>query len=373
MIKVLVVEDSPVAREYLVHIFSSDPGIKVIGTAVNGKEGVEAAGSLRPDVITMDINMPVMDGLEATRRIMETHPVPIVIVSGIWDPKEVDTTFRAIEAGALAVVQRPAGIGHPESEAMKNELLQKVKLMSEVKVVRRWTKCQESKIVYGRRVSGQETKEDGFPYPGEPSGRSSIVPAAEADIKVVALGASTGGPLAIRTILSGLPVEFPVPVLIVQHMASGFIAGMVEWLSESSPLNLQVAEDGEIISGGHVYFAPDGVDMGVVHEDRIRLYRGGPVKTVRPSVSHLFRSVAELYGGKSAAVLLTGMGSDGAAELKLLKEKGAVTIVQDRESSVIYGMPGVAKELGAAVYELPPEKVASALINIAGQSRRERS
>ena len=140
MIRVLVVDDSVVARAYLVHIFESDPAIEVIGTANDGGEAVRLAGKLRPDVVTMDIHMPVMNGLDATRRIMETYPTPIVVVSGIWDPKEVETTFRAIESGALAVVQRPAGIGHPQSERMREELVSKVKLMSEVRVVRRWAR-----------------------------------------------------------------------------------------------------------------------------------------------------------------------------------------------------------------------------------------
>ena len=214
MIKVLIVEDSPTARDYLVHIFSSDPGMKVIGTAKDGAEAVKLAERLNPDVITMDIHMPVMDGLAATRRIMETHPVPIVIVSGIWDPRELETTFRAIEAGALAVVERPAGIGHPESERLKEELISKVKLMSEVKVVRRW----------GRSPKIREEKKTEKPA-------FSIT--ARQDIGIVAMGASTGGPLVLQTILSKLPPDFPVPVLIVQHIASGFIQGMLEWLSET--------------------------------------------------------------------------------------------------------------------------------------------
>lgn len=353
MINILVVEDSPVAREYLVHILNSDPEIKVIGTARDGKEGAEAAGRLRPDVITMDISMPVMDGIEATRRIMETHPVPIVIVSGIWNPKEVETTFRAMEAGALAVVQRPAGLGHPESGTMAEELVQMIKLMSEVKVVRRWARTRQN----------EEKKKETADV---------LSPRTQQDISVVAIGASTGGPIAIRTILSGLPADFPVPVLLVQHIASGFIGGMVEWLSETSGLRLHVAHDGESILSGNAYFAPDGFDMGVDVEGRILLSKGRQADVVRPSVSYLFRSVAEAYGEKSVGVLLTGMGSDGAAELKLLKDKGAVTIVQDRASSVIYGMPGIAKELGAAAYELPPEKIASALIHMAGHGERKK-
>lgn len=353
MIHILIVEDSPVAREYLVHIFSSDPGLRVVGTARDGVEAVRLAESLKPDVITMDIHMPVMNGLESTRRIMETHPVPIVIVSGIWDPKEVETTFRAIEAGALAVVRRPDRIGRPESAGMEKELISKVKLMSEVRVVKRWPRSLE--IAEGKGAEEVASMK------------------ARSDIGVIAVGASTGGPAALRAILGGLPSDFPVPMLVVQHIATGFIQGMVGWLSETCRLRLHVAQDGEKASAGNVYFAPDGGDMGVGRNGLIHLLREGRQTVGRPTVSYLFRSVAEEFGEKSAGVLLTGMGSDGAAELKIMKEKGAITIIQDRESSVIFGMPGAARELGAATYELSPEKIPSALIHVVGyQGRKSR-
>ena len=351
MIRVLIAEDSPTAREYLVHIFSSDPAIKVIGTALNGAEAVKLAERLKPDVITMDIHMPVMDGLEATRKIMQTHPVPIVIVSGIWDPREVETTFRAIEAGALIVVQRPAGMGHPESERLKKELISKVKLMSEVKVVRRW----------GPSPKIKEEKKTESP---------TLSINARQDIGVVAIGASTGGPLALQKILSGLPPDFPVPVLIVQHIAAGFIQGMLDWLSETSGLRLHIAQEREKMLGGRAYFAPDGFYLGVDKSGGIKLQRRGSVGTTQPSVSHLFRTIAEVYRERSVGILLTGMGSDGAAELKIMREKGAITIIQDQESSIVFGMPGAARELGAAVVELPPEKIASALIYMAGHGRK---
>lgn len=351
MIRVLIVEDSPVAREYLVHLFSSDPEIEVIRTAADGAEAVELAGSLKPDVITMDIHMPIMDGLEATRRIMEIHPVPIVIVSGLWNPKEVATTFHAFEAGALAVVERPMGIGHPDSERMNKELVSKVKLMSEVKVVRRWARSRPVK---------------------EEKSLDAVAPSIKvrSDIDIVAVGASTGGPLVIRTILSGLPSDFQIPVLIVQHIAAGFLNGMLGWISESSSLQLHIAREGEKILGGHVYFAPDGLEMGIDRGGLIRLQREGYRGATKPSVSHLLQSVAEVYGERSVGILLTGMGSDGAKELKIMKEKGAITIIQDKESSVIYGMPGAARELGAVMYELSPEKIASVLLNITGYGRR---
>jgi two-component system, chemotaxis family, protein-glutamate methylesterase/glutaminase len=345
MIKVLIVDDSPTAREYLVYIFSSDPQIKVIGTAKDGAEAVQSAKRLNPDVITMDIHMPVMDGLEATRRIMETHPVPIVIVSGIWDPREVETTFRAMEAGALAVVQRPAGIGHPENDRLKEEMISKIRLMSEVKVVRRWR--DSWKIKNENRTASTPSRMIARP-----------------DIEVVAIGASTGGPPVLRTILSGLPSNFPVPILIVQHIAKGFIRGMVDWLSETSGLRLNIAREKEKLQPGQVYFSPDDFFMGVDKNGTIKLEKKSGAGQAEFSVAHLFRSVAEVYGGKSVGILLTGMGRDGAPELKILKEKGAMTIIQDRVSSIIFGMPGAAFELGAAVYELSPEKIAVVLLQI---------
>ncbi|OFW23684.1 MAG: chemotaxis response regulator protein-glutamate methylesterase [Acidobacteria bacterium RIFCSPLOWO2_02_FULL_65_29] len=345
MIKVLVVEDSPVVREFLVHILGSDPGIRVVGTANDGEDALEAVARERPDVITMDIHMPKLDGLEATRRIMETHPTPIVIVSGSADPREVATTFSAIEAGALAVLPRPPGIGDPAHEATARELVQTVKLMSEVKVVRRWPRTR-------REAPAPRATETGLA--SEP-----------ARVRVVAIGASTGGPPVLQTILAALPKDFPAPLLIVQHMAAGFIGGFVEWLAQSSSLPIHVATQGELMRPGHAYVAPDGFQMKVERGGKIALTGGEPENGLRPSVSCLFRSVAEVYGCDAVAGLLTGMGRDGAEELRLLKEKGAVTFVQDKDSSVVHGMPGEAIRLDAAMLVLPPEKIGAVLRNLA--------
>ncbi len=350
MIKALIVDDSPVAREFLSHLLESDPEIKVIGQAKNGQEAFEFLKHTRPDVVTMDIHMPGMDGIEITRRIMETYPLPIVIVSGIWDPGEVEITFRAMEAGALALVQRPKGVGHPGHKAAAVELVRTVKLMSEVKVVRRWSRSKPA-------LAGHAT--------GIMTG-PSIIPGS---VKVVAMGASTGGPLALKTILEGLSKDCSASILIVQHMARGFLEGMLHWLGETSAVPLHVAAAGEELMSGHAYFAPDGHNMGVGRDGKIRLQRNPAGESSQPSVAYLFRSVAEVCGKNAVGILLTGMGRDGAEELKLMKNKGALTIVQDKESSVIFGMPGAAVELDAATYVLSPEKIAAALRNLAVESR----
>jgi len=343
LIKVLVVEDSPAVREFLVYLLDRDPNIRVVGTANNGEEALEAVKRYRPDVITMDIHMPKMDGLEATRRIMESDPVPIVIVSGSFDPHENTKTFRAMEAGALAVLRRPVGIGHPDYEANARELLQTVKAMSGVKLVRRWAQKRGGPIL---------------PLVAKPLVKKV------AKVKVIALGASTGGPPVLQTILAMLPRDFPLPILIVQHMASGFIASFVEWLARTSALPVHVARQGEFMLPGHVYVAPDECQMRVDHHGKIVLTQDAPENGLRPSVSYLFRSLAAVYAGDAIAGLLTGMGRDGAEELRLLKDNGAITFAQDKDSSVVHGMPGEAIKLDAATYILAPEKIAAVLAGL---------
>jgi two-component system chemotaxis response regulator CheB len=342
MIKVLIVDDSHVVRDFMTYVLSSDPAIKVIGTAGNGEEAVRAVREKKPDVVTMDIIMPRMDGFEATRIIMEATPTPIVIVSASWDPKEVEKTFQAIEAGALAVLEKPVGVNHPNYERRAKELIKTVKLMSEVKVVRR---KREGK----HRTDIPETAAIGTPM-------SEMM-----DIKAVAIGASTGGPQAIETILSGLPKDFPAPLLVVQHIAAGFVQGFADWLASASGLPVKIAAHGEYCRPGHGYIAPDDVQMGMDIAGRISLNKSEPENGLRPSVSYLFRSVAAVCGKNTVGVLLTGMGKDGAYELKLMKEKGAITIAQDKESCIVFGMPGEAVALNAAAYILSPVKIAEFL------------
>jgi two-component system chemotaxis response regulator CheB len=344
MIRVVVVEDSPVVREFLVHILNSDPEMQVIGTAQNGQEATEAVRNKRPDIVTMDIHMPGMDGYEATHRIMETWPVPIIIVSGSTGVGEVAMSFKAIEAGALAVVARPKGIGHSDYEATAKELIQTVKLMSEIKVVRRWSRTKKDVLL-------------------PPTPRIEVKKELPT-IQIVAIGASTGGPIALQTILSGLPGDFPVPVLIVQHISAGFSEGFVHWLAASSGFPVHMASEGEYLPPGHAYVAPEGFHMIVKARNRIALLRAEHKDGLCPSVSVLFNSVAQVFGQNAIGVLLTGMGKDGAQEMKLMKDKGATTIAQDEASSIVHGMPGEAIKVSAATYVLPPERIAALLANL---------
>jgi two-component system chemotaxis response regulator CheB len=350
-IRALIVEDSSVAQEFLSYILGSDPDIEVVGVARNGAEALEMAGDLRPSVITMDIHMPIMDGFEATRRIMESVPTPIVIVSGSTGAQELASTFRAMEAGALAVVLRPAGIDNGAFEADSKQLIITVKLMSEIKVVRRI-----SRDIRERRAEAATA----FRRPRPTAG-----------IQLVAIGASTGGPPVLREILSRLGKGFPFPIVIVQHIAAGFVGGFAEWLSGASEIPVRLAAQGEPALPGRGYLAPDGFHLGVTEGPRLALSDDPPESNgLRPSVSFLFRSAARIMGPRAVGVLLTGMGRDGAEELKAMRDRGAVTIAQDEASSVVHGMPGEAIKLGGAAFVLSPAAIADTLTALAAAEGR---
>ncbi|MBS1191882.1 MAG: protein-glutamate methylesterase [Rhodocyclaceae bacterium] len=340
LINVLVVDDSSVERELLLHIFLSDPEIRVIGVATDGVQAVEAACRLHPDVITMDVHMPKQDGVEATRQIMVRCPTPVIILSAssAYGP-EGEKAFLALEAGALTLVRKPSGIGQPGNAAEIDNLLRSVKLMSEVKVVRRWVQ----------------------PPPPKPAALPGIE--GHRPVRVVAMGASAGGPMALQRILAGLAGHPTPPLAIVQHMTPGFVEGFAAWLQSSAKFPVRVAAPGEKIQPGRAYIAPDNRQMGI-EADRIVLSQGPPEGGLRPSVSHLFRSVAQFYGEQAVGVLLTGMGRDGAAELKAMKDRGAVTIVQDEDSALVYGMPGEAVNLGGATHVLPLNYIPGFLLKL---------
>ena len=346
-VKVLIVDDSPAIRQLLAGILGTDPEIEIVGAVTGGAAALEVLSKKTPDVITIDINMPGMDGFDLTRRIMETRACPVVIVSASWNSEEVATTFKAVEAGAVAIIGTPRGPGHPRHEDEAKALVRMVKSMSEVKVVRRWPRARGTGVL-------------ARPTPAEPS--ASGVPAKlSTPVRIVAIGASTGGPVVLQTILANLPQGFPAPVLIVQHIVAGFLPGMAEWLAGTTGFAIEIARHGQPALGRCAYLAPDGYHMGITRDRRIVLAAGSGEPGLRPSVCHLFKSVAESFGPSAAGVLLTGMGRDGAEALLLMKQKGALTIAQDQESSAVFGMPGEAVRLGAATFILPPERIAALL------------
>jgi two-component system chemotaxis response regulator CheB len=353
-IRVLVVDDSPATQEFAGYLFAADHEIEVIGTATNGEEALATIKNQKPDVVTMGLHTSKTNSYEVTRAIMECCPVPIVIVTCNSIADEAASPFSALEAGAVAVVKRPPGIEYPDHDWRVKELIQTVKLMSEVRVVKRWAP---------RKITGSAALEVAKPEIALPRTK----------VRLVAIGSSTGGPLVLQQIFSILPKDFPVPIIVVQHITDGFVDGFADWLKDTSSFPVSVAVNGEMMLPGHAYIAPNGSHAAVNGLGRIVLKKSAPENGHFPSVSFLFRSVTAAYGRDAVGVLLTGMGKDGAEELGLMKNKGAITLVQDKESSVVHGMPGAAIALDAATYVLTPEKIAAALVDMAYASQDERS
>ena len=347
-INVLVVEDSAVARELLIHVLQSDPAVRVTACARDGEQAIAALAQSKPDVITMDIHMPGMDGFETTRRIMDTQPVPIIIVSASYSSDDVVKSFHALEAGAVAIMEKPPGVADPAYEQRARQLVNTVKAMSEVRVVRRWPKTR----VTPARVLPLPAAQAPQPL----TGRSRV--------ELVAIGASTGGPPVLQSILAALPKPFPVPIFVVQHISFGFVQGLADWLSGTTGVLASVARHRERAQPGRVYLAPDRCHMIVEKDGHISCSPGEPENGLLPAVSPLFRSVAQNFGNRAIGILLTGMGRDGAQELKLMRQAGAVTFAQDQESSIVFGMPGEAVKIDAATYIFPPERIAATLASL---------
>ena len=344
-IEVLVVENSPATRQLLVRLLESDPRIRVTGAVGDGQAALDFIGKSKPDVLIIDIHLPRMDGFEATRRIMETHPLPIVICSATTNPRDSSIVFRAMEAGAIACVEKPSAFDEGGFIPGAAHLVETVKVMSEVKVVRR-------------------TARGSLARPAAPAPER---PPAEARLRMIGIGASTGGPPVLQGILGALSKDYPVPILVVQHIANGFVAGMAEWLNQTTALQVQIASHGIRPLAGHVYLAPDDFHMCLGSNGAIVLNREPPVNHLRPSVAALFGSLAQTLGPAAVGVLLTGMGKDGSAELKLMRDRGAVTIAQDQKSSAVHGMPGTAIALGGATHVLGADSIAATLIGLANR------
>jgi two-component system chemotaxis response regulator CheB len=342
-VRVIVIDDSPTVRRLLVTILQEAEGIHIVGTGATGKEAIQLTRRMRTDVVTMDLRMPEMDGLEATRHIMREAPTPIVIVTGTLMRADIDITFEALRAGALTVVRTP-GLADPEG---CDKVVQAVRLMAEVPVVHHW----------GRRDQGQ------------PSTQTRLNNHRAA--KMIGIAASTGGPGALATILRQLPADFCVPVLVVQHVAPGFVHGLAEWLDGETPLQVGLANHGDEPQPGTVLIAPDDYHLQVNTSGIVELCKEPPYRQLRPSANYLFRSLAQAFGPRAAGIVLTGMGDDGTEGLSALRQAGGLTIAQDKASCIVYGMPQEALARNAARRELTLDQIAMTLVRLNGQGVRE--
>jgi two-component system, chemotaxis family, protein-glutamate methylesterase/glutaminase len=337
--RVLVVEDSPTVRAHLCAALAADPEIERVGEAADGKAAIECCQALRPDVVTIDMMLPVMSGLAATEYIMAHCPTPILIVSSSFNRGEVFKTYDALAAGAVDVLEKPTG-NEPEG-AWQRRFVAQVKLVARIPV-----------ITHPRlRLAALQR---GAPLPA--AAMSKGRPA------VIAIGASTGGPAAIVEVLRGMPTAVRQPIVFILHINEPFGHAFADWLDGQSSRRVAYAVDGDPVAAaeGRVVMAPPGRHL-VVCDGRWRLTRDAERHSCRPSVDVLFEAAAREYGGAAAAALLTGMGRDGAAGLLAIRRAGGVTIAQDEASSVVYGMPREAVALGAAERVLPLSEIGPAL------------
>lgn len=339
MIRVLITDDSATSRQLLCHILRSASDIQVVGEATNGAEAVRMAGTLRPNLILMDIHMPVMDGLVATREIMMHSPTPIVLVSASTMVHETETAMQALRAGALTLLLKPAGPAAANYERSCQELIETVRAMSDVKVVR-----------HHRPYSARERRTQKTTHP------------THSPISICAVATSTGGPPALLKLFSGLAADFPVPIVVVQHIATGFTEGLAKWLDGSLALTVKVAEMGERLSPGTIYLAREDYHLGVTRVGTALLSKAATIEGFRPSATYLFRSVAEAYGNRTLALILTGMGHDGVEGLHSVRKAGGTIFAQDEASCVVFGMPGAAVAEGLADQVLPIDRMAKAIL-----------
>lgn len=346
MIRVLVADDSSTVRTLITTILRADPAIEVVGEAINGRQAVELVAKLRPHVVTMDVNMPVLDGLDATKEIMATTPTPIVIVSSAARDPDVGLSLAAMGAGALLVLPPPRDPRDPAFEANRAEFVSMIRAMADVKVVRH------------RIRPLQPVEPVPVPHPGR----------AAAPIEILAIAASTGGPAALQRLLIELPRDFPVPTVVVQHIATGFVEGLCLWLNATCRLRVKVAEHGEALRPRMVYLAPDSRHLCIEH-GVARLRDDAPIGGFRPSANYLFETAARSHGAGVAALILTGMGNDGVQGLRAVDRAGGHIVAQDEATSVVFGMPGEAIRAGLPDAVLPLERMAGYLSLLISESR----
>jgi two-component system, chemotaxis family, protein-glutamate methylesterase/glutaminase len=351
-IRVLVVEDSLTARDLLIALFNQCTDIEVIGTALDGVEAVKRAVELKPDVITMDVHMPRLNGLEATRQILRTMPIPIVVVTGSLRNADTDLSFEAMKAGALSIVIKPSIID-PES---CRQMIQTVRLMAGVQVVRRWIREEDGKTIRsGQALAASTAVEEAF-ISGRP-----LPDLRNKPWKVIGIASSTGGPSALMNVLKPLTAKFPLPILVVQHITNGFAQSLADWLNKELSLTVRLAVNGEKPAPGTVLIAPDDRHMQISEQGTILLHEKSNYKGLRPSANYLFSSLAEVYQANAVGVILTGMGDDGVDGLAAMHRTGGTVLAQDQDTCVVYGMPREAVSRKVVNYVLPVEQIGLAL------------
>jgi two-component system chemotaxis response regulator CheB len=374
-IRVVVVDDSALMRRIITDLLQQDSAIQVVGAARNGREAIDLVKELRPDIVTMDVRMPVMDGLATTEYLMAYHPTPILVVTASLAKHDVDLTFKMLAAGALEVFEKPSGADPHALDRAGRALIRRVKVLSRVKVVTHLrgrrkppngsepSKSDASHLKDDKTTRRHTDKATAHQSKAHHIAAQSRYPigAAGQDFPLIVIGASTGGPRIVNLVLAGLPSRAHAAVLVVQHIAAGFSAGMAEWLSHSSPLPVRLASEGQLIRPGEVLVAPDQRDLLITHDRKVHL-SDNPLLIQRPSIDISMQAAAEVFGARSIGVLLTGMGRDGAYGMLTIKRAGGHTIAQDEATSTIFGMPRAAIQLGAAHEVLPAPLIAARLI-----------
>jgi len=342
-IRVLLVDDSPLSIEIIRRMLAAAPEIQVVGTARNGVQALELIPRLQPDVVITDLHMPQMDGLELIREVMVRHPLPILVMSVSVQPDQKHNIFQMLEAGALDILAKPRGGLEADFGVTAHDLITKIKILCGVRVFAR------------RRAAA-----NGVAQAPPPSLRANT----DSTPRIIGIGASTGGPQALERILRDLPAEFPLPLVCVQHIAQGFMQGLVDWLAAGCRIRVRTASEGARPQEGTAYFPPDDRHLEIDDSGVFHCSGALPLGGHRPSVDIAFGSIARRYGAAAVGVLLTGMGQDGAQGLRDIARAGGLTIAQDEQSSVVFGMPRRAIELGAARHVLPLDQIGPALCNI---------
>ncbi|RAU21536.1 chemotaxis response regulator protein-glutamate methylesterase [Paramagnetospirillum kuznetsovii] len=343
-IKVMIVEDSLVVRELLKHIIGSDSRFEVIAAVDSAEQCLRLLQTEHPDVISLDIRLPGMNGLDATLQIMAKRPTPIVVVAAQVDDDELNIAMNALRAGALSVVEKPVGVTNVDFEALAAKLCTQLAIMSQVKVVRQG-------IDRGLRFGSA----DGTPQAPPPPGSFSML----------GIAASTGGPQALVQLLCGLGEGFPLPIMLVQHITSSFLDGFVSWLSGATPFKVKIGHEDELPEVGTIYVAPIDRHLVLIH-GRLSISDGPAVCNQKPSGTVLFNSMARELGRKAIGVVLTGMGADGSEGLAAMRTAGAYTIAEDASTCVVFGMPSAAAKLGAVREMLPLPTIAPRLKALVG-------